>query len=185
MSSHRLQVASVVVTIPSYTDILEDGISFRVSGVEVEVEPNQEKKGISRVKSSSVSEPGTGGSSSGSSQRGAPPASAEGDGLQFLANWVDLIIAKLRVSVEDVKISMFGSGVYTDCPLVIVKLGDIEFYNSNPLSSGRAGSSVSFNESYRSHSASVSFLPGFGKQKVGDLSIFYKFSQCATSTTRW
>ena len=93
----------------------------------------------------------------------ANPA-AEADGLNFIANWIDLIIAKLRVSVKDVTISLCDCGTSTSCPLVVVKLWDIDFYNSKP-ESGSGGHS--FANSFRSQSASTSFMPGLGKQKVG------------------
>lgn len=150
----------------SYTSILEDGVSFDVSGVEVELEPYTRTDCNSTPPAPSSSSTGNNRSSKKdrpSPQEASSMKEAEVEGLKFLANWVEIIIAKLKVGVTDVNIYLFDSTEMQakSTAVLLVTLGSVNFFNSHPRD--RRTSDTSIDLARQGVGASIS---NFGKRKV-------------------
>ena len=154
----------------SYTNILQDGISVEVSGVEIEVEPSfrmysENNAAAPTPRSSSSTKAATGNDKPRKPSNQEPPSIKDADveGLQFLASWVEIIIAKLKVSVSNVNVSFFDSTDVSSAVILVISVGDASFYNSHPHDRHTVESSVDLSTRFQSNGASVS---NFGKRKV-------------------
>ena len=119
-------IAKLEVVI-SYVAVLHDGCRFRASGVEIILEPcsspssavsTERKKDPTttpenKVVSPTISNPTISGkkehSQSSNNTSGPVLQSEEGQqGLDFIANWIEVVLARLEVSVEDVRMVIRG-----------------------------------------------------------------------------
>ena len=116
-------IAKLEVVI-SYVAVLHDGCRFRASGVEIIMEPSSSPSSsvcteqdmdptTPTTVSPNTSKPTTTSrkehSQSSSTTSGPVLQSEEGQqGLDFIANWIEVVLARLEVSVEDVRVVVRG-----------------------------------------------------------------------------
>ena len=193
MKFKEVKVASIIAKI-SYSNILEDGISFVVSGVQVHVEPCQSSGGDGNINFDNVevdssslknSSEVTSRSSlnahpsidTGNNQQTMYHESNDTDALKFLSSWIEIIISKLRISISDITISIYGhddgkehsqnrdrSGDILEPPFLILSCKDVHFYNSHNQERHRVNES-SIDLSFRAQNARSS-IHTQGKEKL-------------------
>lgn len=155
------RVASIKAKV-SYTNILEDGISFEVSGVAIELEPAPE---VSTENSTRPQQPSSSLGAYTSQQHGSHEAQtkdAEVEGLKFIASWVEIIIAKLTVSVSDIKVSVYDSSK----AILFLVVKKAQFYNAHPQDRVASERSVDLSTRFQGDRSSIQSL---GKRKVFNL----------------
>lgn len=104
--------------------------------------PNSMKKGsVSDASSSSLREMGEG-----------LQENLADDSLGFIAQWIEVIIARLKVSVEDLHIIFFSNATDHVSSALHLTLSKLEFYNSHPrLTKDDGGSVMVASNLYMSH----------------------------------
>lgn len=153
----------------SYSNLLEDGISLTVSGVILEIEP-VELVGFSASIATTSTKTHTRTNSkdqhksSKESSNGSGIKQLETEGLEYLASWIEIIIAKLRVSIEDIALYVHSSRERSSAAALIVKLAKIMFYNSHPQEKAYQGGSLELSTRFQASNRS-SFM-SMGKHKV-------------------
>lgn len=92
------------------------------------------------------------------------------DSLGFIAQWIEVIIARLRVTVEDLHIVLLdSSSIESSAAAIHVKFYNFTFYNSHPRLVQETGSSVMATSVMgRSLDASSSFIDALNTRKVCD-----------------
>jgi N-terminal region of Chorein or VPS13 len=161
LSSFVIPSLEVVI---SYTSVLHDGCRFRASHIEILLESGSPRTSKLEKKSNldndieedeavnilgvSIATPAAAANFTAPSNVSGLPASAEGEeGLNFIANWIEVVLARLQVSVENVKIRLNGSTpssstsavhatatatVAAPAPFMEIQLSKATFYNTNP-----------------------------------------------------
>jgi hypothetical protein len=152
----------------SYSDILEDGIFLLAGGVVFEIEPiesglaaGSHSAGVRSVEAKGKDEPRK---EPNSSRDSSGMKQLETEGLQCLASWIEIIIAKLRVSVEDITVRIYSSHEKSAPPCLVVKLANIMYYNSHPHEKACRSSSVEL--STRLTASNRSSIISLGRRKV-------------------
>jgi hypothetical protein len=90
------------------------------------------------------------------------------DSLGFIAQWIEVIIARLRITVEDLHIVLLDSpSVETSAAAIHIKFSNFTFYNSHPRLVQETGSSVMATSVMGgSLDASSSFIDALNTRKV-------------------
>lgn len=109
-----IKVVSIAVTqlevYLSYRTLLTDSCRFVVKGVNIVIAPNElyaKMKGNSKVRTKAV--PGGGGDTAMEvpPPHEVPQSAPEGQkSLSFIANWIEVIVARLQVQIEDINITL-------------------------------------------------------------------------------
>lgn len=118
-----IRVSSLQAKI-QYSTILTEGISLHANGIAVDIVPNRSKPRTTESGDFTAARDSTRGgdgtertdAAAAAPDGGAlPAASAAADGdsmsdtdLSFIAEWVDIILSRLVVTVEDVRVTVFG-----------------------------------------------------------------------------
>lgn len=62
----------------------------------------------------------------------------EEEGVLFLANWIDIVVARFHVELKNIEIEMSGGGMHA----LQVMIDELHYFNSKPESSGSVASSA-------------------------------------------
>lgn len=128
MVIHSAVVDEIVVFL-SYKNILTESCRFELRGVRVTVRPNpiyNSTKSYPNKKEASVKTDNVVASNNDSNNK-----DNSGDcqsGLGFIANWIEIVVARLQVSIKDLDISFEAPGEDLS---VLLSLRDIHFFNSS------------------------------------------------------
>mmetsp|Transcript_23429 Transcript_23429/g.34384 ORF Transcript_23429/g.34384 Transcript_23429/m.34384 type:complete len:2514 (+) Transcript_23429:183-7724(+) len=157
------EVAELEASI-SYNTLLCDGCNVVSKGVRVLVAPTTHHSRPSRLPKMSKNSEGN---------RRKPPSDPVGisahpdedDGsLGFIAQWIEVVIARLKVSIEDLHIVVLESSPLSctaaSIPAVHLQFKGMNFHNSHPGLLRGEGGSVATASVYASSSSSYSFSAG-------------------------
>lgn len=152
----------------SYSNILEDGVSFEVRGVEIHLEPQCLTSSESENNQPNLT---TGIKSTDSQNKRGKSQELDAEGLKFLASWIEIIIAKLSISVEDIVLFIHhaatddgdGSKEEKEIPILTITLDQLKYFNSHPQDR-IVGNAVDLSTRFQGNKSSV--LQNLGKRKV-------------------
>ncbi len=156
-------VQELEVTI-SWTTI-NDGCKIILRGIRVIIVGNSESKKSTGKSSSTVIAP-TNEAAEGSTGRNRRSGASEEEsaGITFLANWVDIIAARMHVSIEGVSLYFCSDSLAeTVAPTLKIHLHRLDFFNSNPNDFRDSGSTVNSAIKATSRSGSSSISRGFSR----------------------
>ena len=103
------------------------------------------------------------------------------DSLGFIAQWIEVIIARLKVSVEDLHIIFFSNATDHVSSALHLTLSTLEFYNSHPrLTKDDGGSVMVASNLYMSHgstgnSFTKSLVAAMSNRKVRKAELLWKY----------
>jgi len=146
----------------SYSSLLDDGISFEVSDIYIKLEfpPSP-----SNVPQNTYSKPKN-------TNRIPQDSNNEAESLKFLASWIEIVIAKLKLKFNNIFISVCIPIIlpglndlnlnYNDASIEF-KVDEIMFYNSHPNDKVSLTKSIDLSSRFHTDQSSIFSL---GKRKV-------------------
>ena len=174
----------------SYSSLLAEGFKFRVERICVILEPNSRAAVSTEINHNDAAGSQSTFHSNNSRSTDTPdipskdfdPSSLNNDvndGMAFIANWVEVLIAGLQVSVEDVDIVLRYTSSETQKPIsrrrppsstllsaeagLHIRISNAIFYNSHPGVNSEGDTSVSMTAKVQAGAQSVD---GVGTKKV-------------------
>ena len=151
----------------SYTLLLAEGCKFQANSIEIVIEPKNQTK-ITQTKSKSLDS-----NQNENSNISSNAKVVEDNGVEYIAHWIEVIIASLQFHVNDITIIVRDPTSNID---LIVKLSKTSFFNSNPQQLRMANeSSASFSsKSYKTNTQSSIASP------ISDKKVIYKLDLILT-----
>jgi hypothetical protein len=160
----------------SYNSLLSDGCNLTCRGIKFIIAPQRSAapKGDPSFPSEKFSEPDL---STSTRDLGQLEEQLADDSVGFIAQWIEVIIARLKVSVEDLHVIFLSNNTGKACPAVHLTLSALEFYNSHPrLTKDDGGSVIVASSLYMSQGSVASTLTksvvaAMSNRKVASLSL--------------
>lgn len=124
-----IQVNEIQVKI-SYSALVKDSFFFQVDTLQIVLEPNSKWSSNISENSSSPSNPNC----VVQEQSGEIITDEGQEGLSFIAQWIEVIIAKLKVSIKNINISIAIPSYQSkiDKSRLVFQFSDINYFNSDP-----------------------------------------------------
>ena len=146
----------------SYSSLLDDGISFEVSDIYIKLEFSPLP---SNVHQNTYSNPKN-------TNKIPKDSNNEAESLKFLASWIEIVIAKLKLKINNIFISVCipinlpssnNLNLNYDDASIEFKVDEIMFYNSHPNDKISLSKSVDLSSRFHTDQSSIFSL---GKRKV-------------------
>jgi hypothetical protein len=161
----------------SYNTLLSDGCNLTCSGIKfiIAPKPPEAPKPDLFPPSERLSE--TDLLSASTRDLGQLEEQLADDSVGFIAQWIEVIIARLKVSVEDLHVILLSNTSGKPCPSLHLTLSTLEFYNSHPrLTKDDGGSLMVASNLYTSQGSAASTLTksvvaAMSNRKVPSLSL--------------
>jgi hypothetical protein len=135
----------------SYNTLLADGCNLTCRGIKFVItpqtlSPREDLNSSKRESDSDIM------SSSSLRDMGELQENLADDSIGFIAQWIEVIIARLKVSVEDLHIIFLSNSTDQVSSAIHLTLSKLEFYNSHPrLTKDDGGSVMVASNLYMSH----------------------------------
>jgi hypothetical protein len=136
---------NVVRAYLSFSSLLTEGCRFEIDNIHIVLQPNPNM--INKSKHGSTYKQSTSINPSLKCQTGEQAeesfASEEGrEGLHLIANWIEVIIAKLQVLIKSVTIDVHTSLSLEDSPSLSLRFENLLFFNTDPQTPAGQSSSM-------------------------------------------
>jgi hypothetical protein len=112
----------------SYTTILTESCRFELCGVKATIHPNPGYDTSKNPVSSTTGEEKNSNNVKDQEKSDNKKALDEQSGLGFIANWIEIVVARLQVSIKDLDISICNPNEELS---ILLSLRDIQFFNSS------------------------------------------------------